>query len=451
MKIAVIGTGYVGLVSGACFAELGHDVICVDKDAAKIDALKKGHIPIYEPDLEKTVKENVSRRRLSFTTEIKDAVSQAEIIFLAVGTPTNPKNGSADLSWIYAAAKELGPLLPKNAVVVTKSTVPVGTARRIRAKIYKARGQRDVFIASNPEFLREGCAVKDFMEPDRILVGVGSAHAEEQLRRVYLPLTSHGVPLIVTDTDTSELTKYAANGFLATKIAYINEMADICERAGADVEVLAQGMGLDPRIGRTYLRPGPGFGGSCFPKDTLALDYISKKLGEPSALVQAVIVSNDRRKIQMAKKIIAAAGGSVKKKTVAILGLTFKANTDDMRESASLVIVPALLKAGANLRLYDPEGRKQAKKLMHLPKNTEVKWCASLKECITGADATVIVTEWNEFASLDPAQFCKLTDAPLLIDLRNLFERKRMEDAGIEYHSIGRAPVFGKKKALKRV
>lgn len=441
MQIAVIGTGYVGLVSGACFAELGHNVVCVDKQKFKVDALKKGRIPIYEPDLEKVVLTNVKEKRLSFTTRMADAVKKADIVFLAVGTPTDPKDGSADLRYIFAAAEELAPVLSKGAVVVTKSTVPVGTAKKIRQKVFSVRGKRDVYIASNPEFLREGCAVKDFLEPDRVIIGVSSKAAEKKLKQVYRPLTSRGVTLIATSTSTAELTKYAANGFLATKIAFINEMADLCEKTGADVEVLAKGMGLDPRIGRTYLKPGPGFGGSCFPKDTLALQHIARTYDASADIVSAVIESNDARKVAMADKVIEACGGSVKGMKVAVLGLAFKANTDDMRESAALDIVPGLLKAGAELRLYDPEAMEQAKQMLKLGKSAKAKWAADAYAALAGADAAVIVTEWNLFASLSLKRLKKAMKRPLVVDLRNLFDRGVMKAEGIEYHSIGRKPV----------
>lgn len=436
MKIAVIGTGYVGLVSGTCFAELGHFVTCIDTDKSKIDALKKGKIPIYEPDLDALVIQHSKNNRLTFTTHTKEGIAGAEIVFLAVGTPTNPKDGSADLSWIFQAARDVSPLLAKGAVVVTKSTVPVGTAKKIRTIIYKTRDKKDVFIASNPEFLREGCAVKDFLEPDRIIVGVSSNIAEQKLRQLYLPITGRGVPLICTDTQTAELTKYAANGFLATKIAFINEMANLCEKAKADVEVLAQGMGLDPRIGRTYLKAGPGFGGSCFPKDTRALKHIAESYGAENHLIPAAIESNEKRKQAMAKKIIAAMGGSVKGKTLGILGLTFKANTDDMRDSASLIIIPALLKVGAKLNLFDPEGMIQAKK--YIGNNKNILWCESIEDALKKVDAAVILTEWQVFSTIDWRLTKKQMRQTLVVDLRNLFDPLQMAKQGITYHSVGR-------------
>ena len=436
MKIAVIGTGYVGLVSGACFAELGHHVVCIDTDKNKIEALKKGQIPIYEPDLETLVIQHTKSKRLSFSTQLKEGMSGAEIAFIAVGTPTNPKDGSADLSWIFQAARDIAPLLQKGAVVVTKSTVPVGTASRIRAIIYKTRGKKDVYVASNPEFLREGCAVQDFLEPDRVIIGVSSSKAEQKLRRLYLPITGRGIPLICTNTQTSELTKYAANGFLATKIAFINEMADLCEKAKADVEVLAQGMGLDPRIGRTYLKPGPGFGGSCFPKDTRALQYTAEKYKAENFLIPAVIESNEARKYTMVKKIIAAVHGNVKGKTIGVLGLTFKANTDDMRESASLVIVPQLIEAGAKLKLFDPEGMEQAAHVLKPNKNME--WCESMEQALDETDAAIILTEWQMFSTLDWRKMKKRMKKPLVVDLRNMFDPQQMHKQGIIYHSVGR-------------
>lgn len=447
MKIAVIGTGYVGLVSGTCFAELGHFVTCIDRDKAKIASLLKGIIPIYEPDLDNLVAENVRCKRLQFTTELKAPLKEADAVFLAVGTPTNPKDGSADLRYIFDAAEQIAPLMKSDAVVVTKSTVPVGTAQRLQAAIQKKRGKKDIHIASNPEFLREGCAVNDFMQPDRIIIGTTTAKAEEVLRKLYLPLTGRGVPLIATDTQTSELTKYAANAFLATKIAFINEMADLCERNNADVETLAVGMGLDPRIGRTFLKTGPGFGGSCFPKDTLALHYTAKQSKVGNLIVPAVIRSNEQRKANMAEYIIRSLGGSVKGKTLAILGLTFKANTDDMRDSASLVIVPALLKAGAKLQLFDPQGMEQAK--LTISKHKNITWGASAEQALAKADAAVILTEWNIFSTLDWQKAKAKMAQPVIVDLRNLFAPEQMAAQGFSYFSVGRPARLASPAAMK--
>lgn len=434
MKITVIGTGYVGLVSGACLADLGHDVFCVDKDINKISSLKDGVIPIYEPGLEDVVKRCVSAGRLSFTTNLADATNGAECVLLAVGTPTDEETGRADLKYVFAAAEELAGIIKSPCVVVTKSTVPVGTGQKLTKLFAEKNPNVQIEVASNPEFLREGSAVLDFMKPDRIVIGAETISSKNIMQRVYRELAGQGVPILFTNIPTAELIKYASNAFLAMKIAYANEVADICEGVGADVDLVIRGMGMDNRIGGKYMQPGPGFGGSCFPKDTLAMTHIARDAGFPTRIIESVVYSNDNRKKRMAHKVIKALGGSVSGKTIAILGLTFKANTDDMRYSPSLSIVPELLAAGADIKVYDPAGMNEAKKLL----DGDIKWCKDTNDCIKNADASVIVTEWPEFASLDLEQVKKLQKSPFIIDLRNLYDLKKMKDAGIKYFSIGR-------------
>ncbi len=435
MRVTMIGTGYVGLVSGACFSDFGHEVICVDKDKLKIDSLLTGKMPIFEPGLDALVAENVAAGRLSFSTDITAALQGAEAVFIAVGTPSRRGDGHADLSYVYAAAEEIARAITGYMVVVTKSTVPVGTGSEIERLMRKARPDADFDVASNPEFLREGSAIDDFKRPDRVVVGVDSERAAEVLRHLYRPLFLLETPVLVSSRETAELIKYAANAFLATKITFINEMADVCEKVGADVGMVARGMGLDGRIGKKFLHAGPGYGGSCFPKDTLALVRTAEMVGAPSSIVSAVVAANDRRKQAMAQKIIAACGGSVSGKTVAVLGLTFKPNTDDMRDAPSLDIIPALQKAGATVRVFDPEGMDEARKLL-----SDLVWCDSAYETMGGAHVLVIITEWNAFRALDLKRVKQLLAAPLLIDLRNIYEPKEMAQAGFDYHSIGRKP-----------
>ena len=432
MRIAMIGTGYVGLVSGACLSEFGHQVICVDKDAAKVASLRAGGIPIYEPGLDEVVAANVKAGRLSFETDIAAAVKGAGAVFIAVGTPSRRGDGHADLSYVFAAAEEIATALTDYAVVVTKSTVPVGTSRKVEAIIGKVRAAGTFDMASNPEFLREGSAIEDFRRPDRVVVGCDTERAREVMREVYRPLYINETPMLFTSRETSELIKYAANAFLATKITFINEMASLCEKVGGDVQDVARGIGLDGRIGGKFLHAGPGFGGSCFPKDTLALVKTARDAGAPSQIVEAVVAVNDARKIEMAKKVEAAFGG-VKGKTVAVLGLTFKPNTDDMRDAPSLVIVPHLQAAGATIRAYDPEGRKEAAK--HLTLDFRDDAYAALD----GADGVVILTEWNEFRALDFAKVKTLLKKPLMVDLRNIYRPAQMAQAGFHYISVGRA------------
>ncbi len=433
MRIAMIGTGYVGLVSGACFSEFGLDVICVDKDADKIEGLKRGEIPIFEPGLEQLVKTNSEAGRLSFSTDLKAAVQGADAVFIAVGTPSRRGDGHADLSYVYAAAEEIAHAIDQYTVIVTKSTVPVGTGREVERIVRKTRPDASFDVASNPEFLREGSAINDFMRPDRVVIGAETARAKGVMRQLYRVLYLIETPILFTAIETSELIKYAANTFLATKITFINEVADLCEQVGADVHDVAKGIGLDGRIGKKFLHPGPGYGGSCFPKDTLALVKTAQDYNSPLRIVEAVVDINDKRKSAMADRIVKACGGSVKGKTVAMLGLTFKPNTDDMRDSPSLPIVAALLKAGATVQAYDPEGMKEAKNMM-----PDVTYCEETYATMDGADVLAIVTEWNEFRSLDFDRVKKLLSSPILVDLRNVYAPGDMEQLGFDYHSIGR-------------
>ena len=438
MRIAMIGTGYVGLVSGTCFSEFGSDVICVDKDETKIARLERGEIPIFEPGLEDLVAKNVAAGRLSFTTDLADAVKGADAVFIAVGTPSRRGDGHADLSFVYAAAAEIAAALDGYTVIVTKSTVPVGTGREVHRIIREARPDAAFDVASNPEFLREGSAIEDFMRPDRVVIGTESERAIEALRQLYRPLYLLETPILFTKIETAELIKYAANTFLAAKITFINEIANLCEKVGANVQDVARGIGLDGRIGGKFLHAGPGYGGSCFPKDTLALVKTAQDYGTPLRIIETVVDVNRRRKEEMAAKIVDACGGSVDGMTIAVLGLTFKPNTDDMRDSPSLAIVPALQKAGATVRAYDPEGMDEAKELL-----PGVIFCGGAYETMEGADALAIVTEWNEFRLLDFARVKKLLSQPLMIDLRNIYKSEEALAAGLNYYSVGRAPVLG--------
>ncbi len=439
MHIAMIGIGYVGLVSGACFSEFGHDVVCVDADDGKIETLKAGRIPIYEPGLAALVADNVKAGRLTFTDEIKPAVKAADAVFIAVGTPSRRGDGHADLRYVYAAAKSIAKALNDYTVVVTKSTVPVGTGREVERIIRKANPKADVDVVSNPEFLREGSAIEDFMRPDRVVIGTESRRARKVMQRLYRPLYLLETPMLFTTRQTAELVKYAANAFLAAKITFINEIADFCEVVDANVQDVAKGIGLDGRIGAKFLHAGPGYGGSCFPKDTVALTRSAKESGHPLRIVETVIKVNDARKNRMAAKIIAAAGGKVKGKAIAVLGLTFKPNTDDMREAPSLNIVAGLRKAGAKVRVYDPEGMKEAKTLLK-----GVTWCKDAYDAADGVHALAIVTEWNEFRALDLERLRKQMKAPVIVDLRNVYKRDEMVAAGFHYVSVGRAPVTHK-------
>jgi len=434
MRIAMIGTGYVGLVSAACLSEFGHDVVCVDKDEAKITGLHAGKVPIFEPGLDEIVATNVKAGRLSFTSDLAAAVPGADAVFIAVGTPSRRGDGHADLSFVFGVAEEIAASLEGYTVVVTKSTVPVGTGRKVEDIIRELRPGADFDVASNPEFLREGSAIEDFRRPDRVVVGCETDRARDVIKEIYRPLYLHETPIVFTSRETSELIKYAANAFLATKITFINEMADICEKVGADIQDVARGIGLDGRIGSKFLHAGPGFGGSCFPKDTLALLKTSQDSGAPARIVGTVVEVNDARKSKMADKIIQAFGG-VGGKTVAVLGLTFKPNTDDMRDAPSLVIVPILQAAGARIRGYDPEGMDEAKKLL------DIELCSDAYEAISGADGVVILTEWNEFRALDLGRLRSLLTHTLMVDLRNIYRPSHMAEAGFTYVSVGRATV----------
>ncbi len=446
MRIAVIGTGYVGLVSGACFSEFGVDVVCVDQDAAKIERLRRGEMPIYEPGLEALVAGNVAAGRLLFTTDLQAAVGGADAVFIAVGTPSRRGDGHADLSHVFAAAEAIGRALAEHRagspgsepVVVTKSTVPVGTGRAVAAILSRVCPP-DGFpgagfaVASNPEFLREGSAIEDFMRPDRVVIGADSERARTVMRQLYRPLSLIERPIVFTDIETAELIKYAANAFLATKITFINEIADLCEKLGADVQDVARGIGLDGRIGGKFLHVGPGFGGSCFPKDCTALVRTAREAEAPLSIVETVVGVNEARKTRMADKIIAACGGTVAGKSLAVLGLTFKPNTDDMRDAPSLAILPRLVAAGATIRAFDPEGIEEARKLL-----PDLVYCRDAYEAMEGADALILLTEWNEFRALDLARVGRLLARPLVVDLRNIYGPPEMAAAGLAYVSLGR-------------
>jgi len=433
MRVTVIGTGYVGLVSGTCFSEFGHEVTCVDRDLGKIANLQKGAVPIYEPGLEDLVSKNVAEGRLSFTTDTAAAVTQADAVFIAVGTPTSRRgDGYADLSYVYGAARELAPHLKGYTVIVDKSTVPVGTARQVARIIAEVNPEADFDVASNPEFLREGAAIADFMRPDRVVIGVESDRAEEVLKSLYRPLYLIETPMVVTGIETAELTKYAANAFLATKISFINEMANLCEVIGADVVDVARGMGLDGRIGKKFLHPGPGYGGSCFPKDTLALMRIAQEHGSPSRIVETVVEVNAAQKARMVRKIRKALGGNEAGKTIAVLGLSFKPETDDMRDAPSLTIIPALTEKGARVRCHDPEAMDAARELL-----TDIFFASNPYETCEGADAVVLMTEWNQYRALDLERLKSTLKSPIFIDLRNVYRPLEMEHLGFRYSGVG--------------
>tara|TARA_A100001391_G_scaffold99255_4_gene65914 strand:+ start:17457 stop:18746 length:1290 start_codon:yes stop_codon:yes gene_type:complete len=429
----MIGSGYVGLVSGACFADFGHDVTCVDKDQTKIDALKQGKIPIYEPGLDALVDNNVRAGRLTFTTELETGVAGADAVFIAVGTPSRRGDGHADLSYVYAAAEEIARNLDGFTVIVDKSTVPVGTGDEVARIIKETNPDADFAVVSNPEFLREGAAIDDFKRPDRIVIGGDDARGLEVMREIYRPLYLNKSPIVEMSRRSAELTKYAGNAFLATKISFINEIADLCEKVGGDVQDVARGIGLDNRIGSKFLHAGPGYGGSCFPKDTLALLKTSQDYGAPQRIVEAVVSVNDNRKRAMGRKIIQALDGDVRGKTVALLGLTFKPNTDDMRDSPSIAIVQTLQDAGAKVKVYDPQGEEQARMVLQ-----NVEYCASPYEAVEGADALSIVTEWDEFRALDLRRVLTMLKQPVLVDLRNIYDRDQVEGLGYQYVGIGR-------------
>jgi UDPglucose 6-dehydrogenase len=433
MRVAMVGTGYVGLVSGACFADFGHQVVCIDKDEGKIERLRQGIMPIFEPGLQDLVEANTKAGRLTFTTELKGAVQEADTVFIAVGTPSRRGDGHADLNFVEQAAREIAANLDHYTVIVNKSTVPVGTGDRVEAIMRETNPKGDFSVVSNPEFLREGAAISDFKRPDRIVVGTDDERARQVMRELYRPLFLNETPILFTDRRTSELIKYASNAFLAVKIAYINEMADLCEKVGANVQEVARGIGLDNRIGKKFLNAGPGYGGSCFPKDTLALIRTAQEAEAPVSIVEATVNSNTNRKKQMAGKIIGACGGDVNGKTIGILGLTFKPNTDDMREAPSLDIIPTLLAAGAQVRAYDPEGMTEAKKEL-----VGVQFVDGPYDVAEKADAIVILTEWDQFRALDFERIAQTMVTPIMVDLRNIYNPEDLRQDGFTYVSIGR-------------
>jgi UDPglucose 6-dehydrogenase len=435
MKIAMIGTGYVGLVSGVCFSDFGHDVVCVDKDPKKIKLLLSGEVPIYEPGLEEVMARNVATGRLSFSDDLPTAVDGADAVFIAVGTPTRRGDGHADLTYVMAAAKEIAAAISDYTVVVTKSTVPLGTNRQVKQTIAKANPNAEFDVASNPEFLREGAAIDDFMHPDRIVVGVQNQRAADVMAEIYRPLYLRDFPILTTDLESAEMIKYAANAFLATKITFVNEIAALCERTGADVKLVSAGMGMDGRIGNKFLNAGPGYGGSCFPKDTQALARIGQEHGLPMQITETVIKVNDELRRRMVGKIVDMMNGTVAGKTIAILGVTFKPNTDDMREAPALTIVPALIGAGAKVRVMDPQGRREGTELL-----PGVVWSDDPYKAAQNADAVVILTEWNEFRALDLKRLAKRMTSPMMADLRNIYSARDAKRAGFtRYVSIGRA------------
>ncbi len=436
MKITMIGTGYVGLVTGTCFAEFGHHVVCVDKIREKIEKLKQGIIPIYEPGLEALVSKNVENGHLCFTTDLAEAVASAEAVFLAVGTPSSRRgDGYADLSYIYEATREVAAYLKNYTIIVDKSTVPVGTARQVARIISEVNPEADFDVASNPEFLREGAAISDFMRPDRVVIGVESERAEKVLRAIYQPLYLQETPIVKTDIETAELTKYAANAFLATKISFINEISQLCDVIGADVVALARGIGMDGRIGSKFLHPGPGYGGSCFPKDTLALMRIAQENGQSLRIVEAAVEANAAQKAKMVKKIRDIMGGSEAGKTVAVLGLTFKPETDDMRDSPSITIIPALMEKGARIRAHDPQGVEEAKKV--LPPGIE--YAENAYDACSGADAVILMTEWNQYRALDFDRLKSVMKETVFIDLRNVYAPAALKEKGFTYAGVGRS------------
>ena len=433
MRIVVIGTGYVGLVSGVCLSDFGHDVVCVDSNAEKVARLAGGEVPIYEPGLEDLLEKNVAAGRVRFTTDLAEGVAGAEAVFIAVGTPARRGDGHADLSYVYAVAEEIAGLITGPTVVITKSTVPVGTNREVGRRIRAANPAADVEIASNPEFLREGAAIEDFMRPDRVVVGVENSRAREVMSEVYRPLYLRETPIVFTSLESAEMIKYAANAFLATKITFINEIADLCERAGADVQDVAKGIGLDGRIGPKFLHAGPGYGGSCFPKDTQALVRTAEEYGAALRIVSTVIEVNEARKLEMAQKVIAAADGSVAGKRVAVLGVTFKPNTDDMRDAPSLAILPHLREAGADLVVCDPQGRREGEAALG-----PVEWADRPHDAAAGADVLVVLTEWNEFRALDLRRLRASMRGDVMVDLRNVYTPEDAREAGLRYTSVGR-------------
>ena len=438
MRIVMIGTGYVGLVSGVCFSDFGHDVICVDKDPAKIEMLKRGEVPIYEPGLDELMSKNVSAGRLSFTMDLAGSVAGADAVFIAVGTPTRRGDGHADLTYVFAAAEEIAHAISEYTVVVTKSTVPIGTNRQVKQIIQKTNPEAEFDVASNPEFLREGAAIDDFMHPDRVVVGVQNDKAAEVMGEVYRPLFLRDFPIVTTDLESAEMIKYAANAFLATKITFINEVAALCEKVGADVKQVAKGMGLDGRIGNKFLHAGPGYGGSCFPKDTSALARIGQEYASPMQFTETVIKVNDETKRRMIDKIRSLCNEDFNGKTIAVLGVTFKPDTDDTRDAPSLTIIPALVGGGAKVRVVDPQGRREGETLL-----PSVHWYDDPYKAVHGTDMMVILTEWNEFRALDLKKIARKMTTPRLADLRNIYTLKEAKRAGFErYVSIGRKELM---------
>ena len=437
MKITVVGTGYVGLVSGTCFAEFGVNVVCVDKDIEKIKKLKKGIIPIYEPGLKELVKKNIEEKRLFFQTNLSESINDSSAIFIAVGTPSRRGDGHADLSYVFSAAEEIAHNLKNYSVIVNKSTVPIGTGKKVFDIVKKINPNIKFDVASNPEFLREGSAINDFMRPDRVVIGCENERAKEILKELYRPLYLLETPILFTKRETAELIKYAANSFLATKITFINEIADLCEKVGANVNDVSTGIGLDGRIGKKFLHPGPGYGGSCFPKDTLALVKTAQDKKSPLSLIEHVVKSNKNRKKSMFKRILSAIPKENSNKIISILGLTFKPNTDDMRDSPSLDIIPSLIKNNCKLRVFDPEGMIEAKKIFSKYKS-KITWCKNVYNASENSEALVILTEWNQFRALDLIKLKKLMKRKIIIDLRNIYNPKEIKDNGFEYYSIGR-------------
>tara|TARA_R110002050_G_scaffold57442_1_gene129516 strand:+ start:82524 stop:83837 length:1314 start_codon:yes stop_codon:yes gene_type:complete len=436
MKVSMIGTGYVGLVTGTCFSEFGFNVTCVDRIKEKIDLLNKGNVPIYEPGLGSLIETNVKAGRLKFTTDFAESVKESDIVFIAVGTPTREEDGHADLTYVFDAAEQIAKAMQGYTVIVTKSTVPVDTAKKIETLVKKVNPKADFDVVSNPEFLREGSAIEDFMRPDRVVVGARTEKAREVMRKLYRPLFLIETPIVFTTPESSELIKYASNSFLATKVAFINQIADLCEKCGADIQDVSKGIGLDDRIGKKFLHTGPGYGGSCFPKDTLALAKTAQKYNCPTTIIESVIDANDRRKKDMAHKVIEACGGDIHGKTIGVLGVTFKPDTDDMRDSPSLDIIPILQQNGAKIKAYDPAGMEEAKAFFN-----DIEWKTNAYDAIQDSDCMLILTEWNEFRSLDKDHYKKLAKKPLIVDLRNIYPLKEMKDAGIEYVSLGRKHI----------
>jgi UDPglucose 6-dehydrogenase len=442
MKIAVIGAGYVGLVSGACLAEFGFDVFCVDQDAARVADLNQGRIPIHEPGLDMLIHANRRAGRLHFTGDLKSAVSKAEAVFIAVSTPTRRGDDAADLAYVHKAAEQIAAALDGYCVIITKSTVPVGTARKLKAQIKAERPDAEFDVAANPEFLREGSAVDDFLRPDRIVIGSESKRAQETLRKIYQPITVTGAPLIFTDFESAELIKYAANGYLAMRLAFVNQLADLCEKVGGDIAVVAKGIGHDKRIGHHYLHPGPGFGGSCFPKDTRALAATAREAGSPFSLIEAVVGANDKRKTGLFARVNGMLGGAVAGKRIAVLGLAFKADTDDLRDAPALDLIPALVAAKASVVAYDPAAKPKGVSAF-----AGIDWAKNPYEAAEGADAVILLTEWNEFRGLDLARLAGLMRAPVMIDLRNLYSTAEIARTPFTYHSIGRQVIAPTGKA----